>query len=282
MISREEKNKVIVHKIKKEKTIKISKIILKIFFIILLIVTIFFLYAYFIGVKGLKTREYNINNNTIPKSFHGVKIVHFTDLLYGSTIDNNYLNTLSNELKLLNPNIVVFTGNIIARDYSLKEDDIKNINEFLKKIPYTIGKYAIKGNYDKANFDLIMENTNFTILDNETIKAYNHTNEFINIIGININDKKELKLNNDSYTITLINNYDNYHEYNINSNLILAGNNLGGEIRFGSINLSKNKYNQSYYKKGNSLIYISNGLGSTHHLRFMNHPSINVYRLIAK
>ena len=282
MITREEKNRSIVNKIKKEETINLSRKILKIFLSVLLLCTLLFAYMYFIGVKGLFTNEYIIKD-TIPKSFNGVKILHFTDLLYGSSIDLDYLNKLENEIKKINPNIVIFTGNIITNDYKPNEEEINGLKEFFKNLPYSIGKYAVRGNLDKTNFDLIMDNTDFTILDNEEITVFNNTKESISIIGINNQEIKEIKQNNNNYTITLINNYDNYSKYHLTSNLVLAGNNLGGEIKLGSISLlGSNIYDKEYYKEGNSTIYISNGLGSIHHMRFMNHPSINVYRLITK
>lgn len=282
MITREEKNKSMVNKIKKEETINLSRKILKIFLSVFLLCALLFAYMYFIGVRGLFTNEYVLQDN-IPKSFNGVKVLHFTDLLYGSSIDLDYLDKLENEIKKINPNIVVFTGNIITNDYKPSEEEINKLKEFFKNLPYSIGKYAVRGNVDKTNFDLIMDNTDFTILDNEEINVFNNTKESINIIGINNQEIKQIKQNNDNYTITLINNYDNYSKYNLTSNLILAGNNLGGEIKLGSIPLlGDNIYDKSYYKEGNSTIYISNGIGSIHHMRFMNHPSINVYRLITK
>ena len=127
-----------------------------------------------------------------------------------------------------------------------------------------------------------MDNTNFTILDNEVLTIYNDSDDYINICGININKNDTISLKNDNYTITLINNYDMYSNYNIKSNLVLAGNNLGGEIRLFNIPLlANNKYMNNFYKDNNANIYISNGLGSIHHMRFMNHPSINVFRIIS-
>jgi len=281
MISREEKNKEIVNEIRKEQARNISKKILHITTTIIIILLLLFSYIYFIGVKGLTTNEFVIKNSSIPKSFHGIKIVHITDLLYGREIDSKYLNKLQEEIKLINPNIITFTGNIFNNNYTTSEEDIKNINTFFKNLPYTIGKYAIKGNLDTRTFDLIMDNTDFTILNNESITIYNNSQESINIIGINYNDKATINKENDFYTITLINNYDYYKEYNVSSNLVLAGNNLGGEIRLFNLPLlGNNKYNNSYYEENNTKIYISSGIGSLHHMRFMNHPSINVYRLI--
>ena len=282
MTSREEKNKKYVEEINKEKTIKVTKIVLKSLAIIILIFTLIFLYAHFYEPMKFQTNEYLIKDSNIPDDFNGVKILHFTDLLYGSSIDQNYLNRISEEIKLINPNIVFFTGNIISKEYEITEDEIKKINNFFNSIPYTIGKYAVSGDADNHNFNLIIENTNFIHINNEVLSVYNGTNK-INLIGINYNEEKEIKTDNNSFTITLINNYDEYNSYNINSNLVFAGHNLGGEIKlFGLPLLGNDKYLKNYYEENNSKIYISNGLGTLHHLRLMNNPSINVYRLYNK
>ena len=281
MISREEKNKVLEQEIKQEKAIKISKKFLKGFFLVMLIFAIILVYIYFIGVKNIKTNEYVLYEN-IPNSFHGIKILHFSDLLYGGTINQKEINYLQDEIKLINPDIVFFTGNLIDNKYELQEDDISQLNTFFKNIPYRIGKFAIRGNLDTKNFDLIMEDTNFTIMDNKLEKIYYEEKDYINIVGFNTDKEKEIT-QDDKYTICLINNYDDFKKKNINANLIFAGNNLGGEIRIFNLPLlGNNKYPNSYYEENNSKIYISNGLGSIHHMRFMNHPSINVYRLEKK
>ena len=281
MITREQRNKKLNNEINYEKTIKISKKILKIIFIFIFFFSILFLYAYFVGTKGIRTHEYIIKDD-IPRSFNAVKILHFSDILYGKTINNNDLNFLLEEFKLINPDLVFFTGNLINGEYKLEENEIKNINSFMKKIPYKLGKYAVKGNLDTNNFDLIMENTDFNILDNNVVNIYNNSQEELSICGININKKENININN-NYTITIINNYDKYKDYNIKSSLVFAGNNLGGEIRFfNKPILGNNQYINNYYEENGSKIYISNGLGSIHHLRFMNHPSINVYRLYSK
>lgn len=281
MISREEKNKKYVDEINKEKAFKATKIILIILLILIMLFSLFFLYARFYEPKKLETHEYLINNISIPDEFNGIKILHFTDLLYGS-IDQNKLAQVSEEIKLINPDIVFFTGNIISSEYQVNEEEIKNLTSFFNDIPYTIGKYAISGDKDNQNYHLIMENTDFTLLNNQLVPIYNGNNK-INLIGINYGEIKEIKNNSDDYTITIINNYDDYSKYNLSSNLILSGHNLGGEIRIFNIPiLGLDKHLDTYYESDNSKIYISNGLGSLHNLRFMNKPSMNVYRLYNK
>lgn len=278
MNSREEKNKKYVDEINKEKRIKVTKIVLQILFVIIVIFTLIFLYAKYYEPKKLETHEYLIKDISIPIEFNGIKILHFTDLLYGS-INDNQLKKIQEEIKIINPDIVFYTGNIINKEYKINEDEIKMINSFFKDISYTIGKYAVLGDVDNQNFDLIMENTDFTILNSELLSVYNGLNK-INLIGISYNKKNEIKDNDDTYTITIINNYDEYNKYNITSNLVFAGHNLGGEIRlFNQPLFGTNKYRNNYYEENDSKVYISNGLGSIHKLRFMNKPSMNVYRL---
>ena len=281
MISREEKNKKYVDEINREKAFKVTKIIVKILVVLIIIFSLIFLYAKFYETSKLETHEYLLKSDKINEDFNGIKIVHFTDLLYGS-IDENKLNTLLEEIKIINPDIVFFTGNIISTDYEVNENEIKLITDFFNNIPYTIGKYTINGDKDNQNYNLIMENTDFTILNNELVSIYNGVNK-INLIGINYNDIKEIKNDSDDYTITLINNYDDYSKYNLSSDLVLAGHNLGGEIRIFNLPLlGLDNHLNTYYEENNSIIYISNGIGSIHNLRLMNKPSINVYRLYSK
>ena len=281
MISREEKNKKYVDEINKEKLIKTTKVILKILGTLITIFAIIFLYSYFIEPSSFETKEYLIKDISIPDEFNGKKILHITDILYGKSIDKNYLDKISDEIKLINPDIVVFTGNIVSRDYEINEDEIKLLNEFFNNIPYTIGKYSVSGDVDSRNFKLIMENTNFNELDNELMEVYNGVNK-INIVGISYNNDKKIK-ESDGYNIVLINNYDEFSKHNLRANIILAGHNLGGEMKLFNLPLlGLDKHMNSYYEENNMKIYISNGLGSPHHLRLMNKPSMNVYRLYNK
>ena len=81
MIKRLEKNKKIQDKIIKEENkkrfIKISKLL----GIILSIILITLCIGMFIGAKIVVVKEYRIEKNNIPSSFHGIKIVQISDLL---------------------------------------------------------------------------------------------------------------------------------------------------------------------------------------------------------
>ncbi len=285
MVTREEKNKKIRKKINHEKNANLRKNTIKIVLLLGIMFVLIFLNLRYFGTSFIKTKEYLIKDNLIPTSFHGIKIVHFSDLLYGSTIFEDELDYLDKEFQKIKPDMVIFTGDIIDNNYNLSKDELTRLKEFFKKIPYTIGKYTVKGDYDLTTFDLIMNEADFTILDNEYKLVYYEENTPIALIGFNSNNINLEKINNqeinDLYKISLIHNYD-YYSRDFQSNLVLAGHNLKGEIYlpYAKGLLGNNEYNDSYYEIDNSKVYISNGLGSIHKLRMFNHPSINVYRLM--
>ena len=86
MTSREEKNKKYVDEINKEKWIKGIKIFLKIILVIIIIFSLTFFYARFYELNKLDIHEYLIKDINIPDEFNGIKILHFTDILYGNNV----------------------------------------------------------------------------------------------------------------------------------------------------------------------------------------------------
>jgi predicted MPP superfamily phosphohydrolase len=78
---------------------------------------------------------------------------------------------------------------------------------------------------------------------------------------------------------------DELIDNDIHPNIILVGHTLGGLINtpFTSNILKQdgiNNYTKNYYHKKKMSMYISNGLGThKYNVRFLNPPSINLYRL---
>lgn len=277
MKSRLEKNKKKINEIDKEKRQKKAKIIIKITSIILVSIFSLLCFSMFIGAKYLVVKEVKITNDKLPNSFHGIKIVQFSDLLYPSFNEKD-LDNLKNKINELKPDIIVFTGNIKRIDYELTKNDISILSKFFNSLESSMNKYAVYGTNDK-NFLDILENS-FTILDNKESIIYNKEIENIKIIGFNSNNVDTSKINDISnYNICLINDPDNIKKIKDICDLTLAGNTLGGEIKipFYKGILTNNKYYKDYYKEYN--MYISNGIGNNYKVRLFNQPSISLYRL---
>lgn len=268
----------------------------KIIFSIILIIVSLLLYMRFVSTSGIKIREYKIENKTL-KSFYGMKIVHFTDLHYGMSVNENKLSLLVDKINKIKPDIVVFTGDLVDRHTSITNEINKTLTKYLSNINTSYGKYYVKGNHDKVNksYDSIMTNSNFKCLDDSYEIIYSKDNKSLFLSGVAVdsslnNDTIEnLNLNNYDYKIFLLHypdEIDKITKYNFN--LILSGHSHNGQVRLPGIGKiitpdNAKKYYDPYYKIDNTELYISGGIGnSTLNFRFFNKPSFNLYRLVDK
>lgn len=272
---------------------------IKIMVIIVILIISFFLYSRFIGTKGIKTKEYSIIDSNIPNSFYGYKIVQISDIHYKITTDKSDLTNIVKEINLLKPDIVIFSGDLFDKSIQYEKKDYEDLTKILKSIKVNIDKYYISGEEDLKfdNFDTIMSDSDFKSLDGKQELIYNNSIEPILLVGspsnyyennINeiINNISSDIINNTKYKILIMHEPDFIEKIDYSKfNLILAGHSHGGEIVLpfiGGIIKDKysNKYYKEYYKLGNTSIYISSGIGtSKYKFRFLNKPSINLYRL---
>ena len=263
---------------------------------ILIVATILVTYGFTFGTKGFKVKEYTVIDKDIPSSFYGLKIVHFTDLHYGRTVDEKNIDGIIREINKLNGDIVVFTGDLVDRDRKV-DSNMKNILiEKLSKIKSTYGNYFVGGNHDLVNrsFYEIMENSNFKNLEEYEETLYKENNS-ISLLGTKssidkkINTKYIDKFELSKYKIFLMHEPDNIkYIKDYKFNLVLAGHSHNGQVRFpiiGKIITPKGAktYYDEFYKIDSSNFFISSGIGtSVLDIRLFNRPSINFYRLVNK
>lgn len=284
---------------KEENYIKRKKTViktLKILTTLLIIFLSFFYYTTLISSKDIKVIEKRIIDKSIPISFNGVKIIHFSDLLYGSTMNINDLKKIVKEINLRKPDLVFFTGDLIKKDLKISTLEQENIINELKKLNSSIGKYAIYGDSDQENYQTILNQSNFTLLTNTHELIYNSNNEAILLVGLQSQTNNTINVeqaysyysnpeNKILYTITLLHEPDAIQNINYHTNLFLAGHSLGGEINIpfiGSMHLKENAkiYTKNHYKENNYEIFINTGLGTIDsNIRLFNKPTINFYRI---
>jgi len=282
--------------LKKEKIKKRRKKRHKFLMTFLIIISIILIYARFIEPKFLLTNEIKITSEKIDDTFHGLKILHFSDLHYGMTVDFKYMERLVNEINILKPDIVLFTGDLIEDGYKLKKAEKEKLIKYLSDINSTYGKYAIIGNHDYFNEDFtdIITSSNFTYLNNNYDIIYKEDNSIL-IYGVDdaiystpvydlLNDEE---LKNTDYKIIMVHEPDIVENiaYNYDVDLIVAGHSHNKQVNIPFIKAfwlpyMGQKYYDSYYNINNTDIYISNGIGtSTLKFRMFSVPSINFYRI---
>ncbi len=266
---------------KKEK----KHLLFKIFSCLIIISVLLYLYARYLNPYGLKIKEIPIYNDNLNETYNGFKIAHFSDLHYDRTIDEAKLKTIIKELNDLNSDVVIFTGDLF--DHKPSSSEVKLLTKYLTQINAKLAKFAIIGDYDTKyldNYQEILTNSNFILLDNSSKLIYNKSTIPLNFIGLtNTNNLDEL-YNNDYFNITLMHKPDLVKDV-YNTTLAFAGHSLGGQIKipfYGGIRKidGAKTYIDSFYQVNDIALYISNGLGTQDYsVRFLNTPSLTLYRL---
>jgi len=303
MVSRTEKNKSKRKKIiKEEQKEKRSKFISATFKALIWLFIIFaslFIILRYVGNYGLVVKENSLVYSKLPESFQGIKIIQFTDLHYGTTIKTKEFKKIVNKINEVKPDIIVFTGDLVDKNYSIKKEEQEELKELLNDMSASLGKYAVQGNHDKKNFDNIMKDTDFIVLDNSYDLIYNEGYTPILITGIGssilkhtdinkaFNYFEEENANQDIFVISLLHEPDNIdtilEQYHVD--LAFAGHSHNGQVRLPftpalvKVQGAK-KYYESEYDINNTKLFISGGIGTSNYpFRLFNHPSINLIRL---
>lgn len=274
----------------------------KFLIVIILSIILFCLLATVYYPYALEVREYKILNKNIPDNFVGLKIVHFSDIHYGTTIKEKELKQVVNKINKLKPEIVIFTGDLFDKDITYSDNDLEILKNNLLNISGDLGKFAVSGNHDYENnlFNTIMDEANFKVLNNTYSLVFNNNITPILIGGVPSSIKDKLNYEDifnyhqhfsedevvPKFKILLMHEPDNIiniEEYDVD--LVLAGHSHNGQVRLpfiGALYMPKGAktYYDQYYRVDNTDLFISGGLGTTRlPIRLFNQQSINLYRL---
>ena len=269
--------------------------------ILIILIGIFgiLLYSRFVGTTGLKTNEITLSTN-ISESYDGLKIIHFSDLHYKKVITEKRVKELILTINKNKPDLVLFTGDLLDKDYELQNTDINFLIKELSKIESKYGTYAILGDQDVQNLETLKSiyiQSNITLLENNFTIIHNENNDKILIGGIssyleniaNLDDLiTQIPTETISYQIIMIHEPDyipTILEKIPNVPMILSSHSINGSINLPIIKqlllpTGAKTYYKSYYQINQTNIYISNGIGVNQvNVRFLNTPSITFYRL---
>ena len=276
-----------------------KKILTKILLILIIILSIL-LYSRFIGTKGLKVNELIIKDN-IPESYDGLKIVHLADIHYKKVITEKEIKNLIKKIQEIKPDLIIITGDLTDKDYTLTNKDTNFLIKQLKKLESKFGTFAILGDQDFSNQETVQNiyiQSNITLLKNNNTIIQNENNNKILLGGLDssikgkTNIKETLTTNKEvDYKIILTHEpdiTDKILNQDKNINLILSSHSINGSINIPIIKrlflpTGAKKYFKPFYQINNTKLYITNGIGVNNlNFRFLNKPSIQFYRLKKK
>lgn len=95
-----------------------------------------------------KVRRVRMNFTNLPKSFKGYKIVQISDVHSGSFSDPSKLEHAINLINEQNPDLVLFTGDMVNN----VADEFKPFIPLFSKIKAKDGKFAVLGNHDYGDY----------------------------------------------------------------------------------------------------------------------------------
>lgn len=275
---------------------KVFKFFFKLIIVLILIVAGLIFYAFKIEPYLLTVNKYNLNE----KSNDTIKIIQFSDTHIKNNFTYKNLNKVVNSINQLNPDVVIFTGDLYD-NYAKYHDDINIIKE-LKKIKANYAKIAIWGNRDYGGgasryYENIIKEAGFTLLKNENYDLTTNENKKILITGLDDsilgNPKLPVsKVEQYDYRILLSHEPDNVTMFAVDDyQLILSGHSHGGQINipfFSFINqkaLSSTLFAKKYSGGMTQLnpttkIYVNTGIGTTHiFARFGVIPEITMFTI---
>ena len=260
--------------------------------IILVLLTIVLVYNKSYKSHHIIVKEYSVVDKIIPEKYHGLKIVQYSDILYGKSANLTDIKNMVKKINETNPDIVVFTGDFFSKDVKISAKELDKIKIELSKITAKYDKFAVIGDNDLTFKDAFYQlfNDDYKILDNEHYLFYLNSDVPIRFTGINDVTKEEQLSEEDNklFNILLIHKPDDLTSLKNNYNLAFAGHSIGGQIKlpfFGPLIKLKGAktYVSGKYQVGNTTLFVNDGIGSQNfNMRIGNNPKINFYRLYAK
>lgn len=241
--------------------------------------------------NGISIKKYNYEKEKL-KDFKNYKILHVSDLQNKSFGKNNKI--LINKMKKLNPDIIVFTGDLVDRNRT----DVPVVLDFASEIVNIAPVYFVTGNHEHQapdnTLEILLKGLNdigVKVLDNDKTVIEKGESK-IDILGLKdhyVNREYSKVLDNltedcnGQLKILLTHRpelFETYSEKNID--LVFAGHAHGGQIRIpfiGGIFAPHQGFfpelSEGRHTKNNTTIFISRGLGnSTFPFRVNNRPEL--------
>jgi len=134
----------------------------------------------FMEARNLKIEELHIATDKLPPGTDSIRIVQVSDIHLGLLVREAWLKIIIEKIKLLNPDILVSTGDIVDGDI----DHLSELSDLFQEIRPQYGKYAVTGNHEYyAGLEqslAFMQKAGFVMLRGEAQTV----NSLINIVGV--------------------------------------------------------------------------------------------------
>lgn len=232
-----------------------------------------------------------------------MKVAFISDIEYNRFMDKERLTNMVATINEARVDVLIFGGDIFNLPLTNVPDEgkIQEITDLLKSINAPKGKFAVLGEQDTMDetvrdmTNTILYNSDFEVLNNESIKIFNGTVASINLYGSDslINGVVDTEatfanINANEFNILATHCPDYVFGEGVpraSLDLTLAGHSHSAQIYIpllGSIASEEGakQYNHGKHTIDSMILHVSNGVGtSTMDMRLFSPPQMLVYRL---
>jgi len=255
--------------------------------------------AAYIAPSRFTVRYETLSSEEIGEQLDGMKICFFSDLDYGTYMDEKRLNKLVETINAQAPDVILFGGDLYDQNASITAENSILVAEALNSMSAEYGKFAVTGDFDcadevrKTTVSAILDTGGFEVISNRTVNLHRSGSESIALTGLEngLNGTEDIdnvyaSVPRNTYQITMVHTPDTADS--LPSDLVdycLAGHSLGGEIYLFFTSswtpaMAANYFRGMHTVNGAFTLDITTGVGTTEKdMRFMADPEIVIYTL---
>ncbi len=256
--------------------------------------------AFYKAPSRYQVRYETLESVFIPDQMDNVSILFFSDLDYGTFMDDRRLEKLTDAINALSPDVIVFGGDLLDEAAPLPSTNARaSIVRCLSELEAPLGKYAVPGDFDyrspeiKETVDDILFQSDFEILLNSSVLIRNHGSGSITLTGLDCGlygypdaDAAFANVGRAVYNIVIAHTPDQCETLpNDLTNYVVCGHSHGGQAYWGFGALYTPPMAERYFRGKHTIqntytLDISNGVGTTQKdVRFLSNAEIVLYRL---
>ncbi len=224
-----------------------------------------------VGLQYLPFKEVVLKATSFTNSVKNLSIIQLSDLHLNPKVRLEYLESLVEAINEKNPDIVVFTGDIIQSSAKKLKEHLAVFKKIIAPCFYVTGNHDII--YDPKNLQEILLTNDIVCLDNK-ITTLKINNTDIQLIGFAdrysfvLGKKRPIKkllsqLDQDMFTILLTHQpKDSEYILDARIDIQLSGHTHGGQIYpLNKIIKLFQPYFSGLYTHNKTLLYVTTGLG---------------------
>ncbi len=194
---------------------------------ILLLPPLLLLYGAFIERNQTQINNVEIVSDNVPQAFDGYKIVHISDIHLLSFIGReNILAKMMEEVNAQQPDVILFTGDIVTRNSS----EFESTKDILATLSAPDGVYSILGNHDYSFYNQ-WKNEQQRRKDADAIIESQRAIGWNLLLNENKNITKKLNGNTDTLSIIGVENTSVKHKFRSYGNLKKAMQGAEGKFK---------------------------------------------------